>query len=447
MKILQLIPPVVALAGAAALVLPTATRAYTHTGDVLDIPVRDFRVFNNFSDPEANDNTTPHPQFPGHTGAVMAIWKASVEWGSRLHGSGEGDPSQPGDLGSGGANFDASFQGLATGVGGTNDNIHSEVSGCSGGVIGYVETPSSDGWRIRYCAEYCWDDGPDENISPGCYDLQGVATYLYGIALGMGHSSVPGSTMYPAMTGSGVPARSIEADDIAGIQALYGAAASTKPVVAGVTHWGGLVTITGQGFGATGNDVWFTGVKVTGLTSNHGGTRITMQLPLGAQPGDVLVRAPFTGHGSLSNAWPFDPTGPGCPPPASYCIGAPNSAGAGATMSWIGSTSVAANDLVLQTVGLPPTQFGLFYYGPNQIQIPFGDGFRCVGGGVHRLGVKLSSAGGEASWALDITSPPSPPGQITAGSTWNFQLWYRDPAGPGGSGFNFSDGLNSTFCP
>ena len=37
-------------------------------------------------------------------------------------------------------------------------------------------------------------------------------------------------------------------------------------------------------------------------------------------------------------------------------------------------------------------------------------------------------------------------GQIQAGATWNFQAWYRDPAG-GPSGFNLSDGLGITFCP
>jgi hypothetical protein len=36
-------------------------------------------------------------------------------------------------------------------------------------------------------------------------------------------------------------------------------------------------------------------------------------------------------------------------------------------------------------------------------------------------------------------------GQITAGSTWNFQFWFRDPVA-GGASFNLSDGLEVTFC-
>jgi len=47
---------------------------------------------------------------------------------------------------------------------------------------------------------------------------------------------------------------------------------------------------------------------------------------------------------------------------------------------------------------------------------------------------------------LDITNPPEASGQIFAGSTWNFQFWYRDPLG-GPAGFNFSDGLEVPFCP
>jgi hypothetical protein len=50
---------------------------------------------------------------------------------------------------------------------------------------------------------------------------------------------------------------------------------------------------------------------------------------------------------------------------------------------------------------------------------------------------------------VDFTIPPagSGPGQITPGATWNFQYWYRDPLGPGGSGVNLSNALAATFAP
>ena len=140
-----------------------------------------------------------------------------------------------------------------------------------------------------------------------------------------------------------------------------------------------------------------------------------------------------------------------CLVPANYCIGAANSVGAGAMLSSSGTTSVSANDFVLEMSGGLPNGFGLYFYGPNQIQVTFGDGFRCVGGATHRLQPPIASDGsGANSRPVDFTSPPTGgggPGTIVPNSTWNFQCWYRDPMGPGGSGFNVSDGLSATFCP
>ena len=36
-------------------------------------------------------------------------------------------------------------------------------------------------------------------------------------------------------------------------------------------------------------------------------------------------------------------------------------------------------------------------------------------------------------------------GAVTAGTTWNFQVLYRDPAGPGGNGFNTTDAVSIAF--
>ena len=130
----------------------------------------------------------------------------------------------------------------------------------------------------------------------------------------------------------------------------------------------------------------------------------------------------------------------------SYCQTSPNSVGSGALMCSTGSASVAANDLVLVCSGLPVNQFGIFFYGPNQIQAAFGNGFRCVGGSTQRLPVLSSRGTGTLSYALDNTNPPSASGQISAGQQWNFQCWYRDPAG-GGSSFNLSDGHAVLFLP
>ena len=97
-----------------------------------------------------------------------------------------------------------------------------------------------------------------------------------------------------------------------------------------------------------------------------------------------------------------------------------------------------------------PNNFGLFYYGPDQISIPFGDGFRCVGGAeVFRLEPATLSGGfGENIRPLDYNQAPmnAGAGMITPSSTFNFQYWYRDPNGATDT-FNLSNGLEVTFCP
>ena len=50
------------------------------------------------------------------------------------------------------------------------------------------------------------------------------------------------------------------------------------------------------------------------------------------------------------------------------------------------------------------------------------------------------------TYLMDFTSPPQPDAEITAGSTWFFQFWFRDPAA-GGAFFNLSNGLRAKFCP
>lgn len=134
---------------------------------------------------------------------------------------------------------------------------------------------------------------------------------------------------------------------------------------------------------------------------------------------------------------------------SNYCPTSPNSLGAGALIDASGSSSVAVNDFRLTVLGAAATQFGLFFYGPNQTQQPFGNGFRCVGGGTFRLlPAILTDPSGAAQRTLDFTAPPAStgPGAILPGSQWNFQFWYRDPLA-GGATFNLSNALTVFFQP
>ncbi len=134
-----------------------------------------------------------------------------------------------------------------------------------------------------------------------------------------------------------------------------------------------------------------------------------------------------------------------CPATWTTCFSSSNSVGAGAVMASQGGTSLSANALLLTSMGAPPGQNGLFFYGPTETVQFFGHGILCVTGGVTRLPVLITDALGAAEQDLDVTLPLHA-GQITAGSTWFFQFWYRDPAA-GGAAFNLSDALGATFCP
>ena len=315
------------VAAVGSLSMPASTAAFSTIGGSLSLSQRDFRVWNNFADVTANNNTVPHQNFPGHTGAVMAIWKAEVEWASEPFagtGAGDGAASNP-VLGSGGANFDTTFQGLHTSSGGQNGNVHYELIDTNpGGTLAFTETPISDGWRINYLSAWTWQDGPG-TVSSGI-DIQGVACHEFGHALGLGHTNVSGATMFPSISGTGVGQRSIEADDIAGVQSIYGVKSGTKchiGAIAGTKQIGDTLTITGTNFSATNNEVWFTKatapdgnpIKVTNVNSTSGGTIITVTIPGGVADGEVLVKNSGNTGSALSNAWPIDVgAGAGDPP-------------------------------------------------------------------------------------------------------------------------------------
>jgi len=138
-----------------------------------------------------------------------------------------------------------------------------------------------------------------------------------------------------------------------------------------------------------------------------------------------------------------------CVSPTNYCSTSPNSAGPGALMGSLGTTSVDLDDFSLIATGAPPDKVGIFFYGAQAGQAPLGNGTRCVALPLFRLRPpQTCDAAGTALMKLRLWGPGAPHGSgaILAGSTWRFQFWYRDPAA-GGWGFNVSDGLEVPFCP
>ena len=154
-------------------------------------------------------------------------------------------------------------------------------------------------------------------------------------------------------------------------------------------------------------------------------------------------------------------TGAGASGPALFCDPAnPNSTGGFVTLA--GSDLSGPGLLHLDAQGGPLNQFGMFIVSASQTDpgVSISDGRLCLGAPIGRYGSTagpgLNSIGRfDASGALvnlfgtssvgtgfDVPAVlPSPPGGIiNTGSTWHFQLWYRD-----GASSNFSNGLSVTF--
>jgi len=126
----------------------------------------------------------------------------------------------------------------------------------------------------------------------------------------------------------------------------------------------------------------------------------------------------------------------------------------GGLLAACGSASVAADDLVLTASQLPADQPGIFFMGGSAIELPFGDGKRCVGAGgigiFRYLPPAFSGPTGTITLGPGIALRSqgfAAAGRIDAGETWYFQGWFRDPTGPCGTAFNLTNGLALTFAP
>jgi len=428
MLIRTLVLPATALGGVALLLLPARPAgAFSKIGESLSEAQRDVRVFDNFADATANDNAVSPSQFPGWTGVELAVWKAVVEWGSRLHGNGSGDPQSGNLLGNGGANFDAFWAGAAATIGNTNQNIVSAIASCNGNTLAYTELPLSDGWRIRYCDNHAFDDGP--GTIGNRYDLQGIMVHEYGHALGLGHSSVTGATMFPTGAPGQTSLRSIEPDDVAGLQCVYGLASQTKPTIVATVPSGGSLTIHGTNFGATGNEVWFTAsaatlasadpiVRVSGIPST--GTELTVTIPAAAGPGDVLVKKPGTGGATLSNAFPTDLVNTfGLPPVVHPYLQSvtPDTVeclipGTGRTVTLSGVHLDLVTSVLVDGLPLAPARWGALDTTTLTLDMP-----QVVGLGVHMLAVSDGSSTSEL--AVTVVAPTGPRLQLGTGEPFN----------------------------
>ncbi len=138
--------------------------------------------------------------------------------------------------------------------------------------------------------------------------------------------------------------------------------------------------------------------------------------------------------------------------PAGSGAGCLHSLGAGGRLSAAGVASVANDTLVLFAEDLPATAPALYFQGTTRIAggvgAPFGDGLRCAGGSVSRLGTKTSAAGassypeaGDRRVSVQGTIP-------AAGGLRFYQVWYRNAAAfCTAATFNLTNGLEVSWTP
>jgi hypothetical protein len=86
-----------------------------------------------------------------------------------------------------------------------------------------------------------------------------------------------------------------------------------------------------------------------------------------------------------------------------------------------------------------PNKVGIAFHGVGQASIPIVGGTLLVQPPIERLPAVLLDGTGAATI-------PVPMQAAWAGTTRNFQFWFRDPAHPDGTGVGLSNGVEVVFC-
>jgi hypothetical protein len=205
-------------------------------------------------------------------------------------------------------------------------------------------------------------------------------------------------------------------------------------------------------------------ITFTGTAGNPG----NILLPVGASnttyvtgSGNIAYISTMQADATVQVCYTFQPNPAGMP----YCFGDGSSAtcpcgnvgmtgngcpssvnAAGATLAGTGIASLAADSFVLHGSGMPDSA-ALYFQGTTQIDAAFGDGKRCAGGAVIRLGTKINS-GGASHYPSGADPLVSVKGAVSAGTVRDYQVWYRNSAlfcTP--STFNLTNGSGVTWMP
>ena len=228
---------------------------------------------------------------------------------------------------------------------GSNGNLYGETLWWYNGANQLIEADI-----VFYDATYTFYGGSSVCAS-GVY-LQDATTHEFGHALGLGHSADPAASMYPTMGWCSSSVRTLDVDDVAGIQALYPATATNStPIVSISTPSGGSSFSEGAAIGFSGsavdNEDGALGSSMVWRSNLDGqiGTGAAFQRVL--TPGNHTITAKVTDSaGAVAEAPRSVTVEPNAAPvpPSGFVLTAQGKKVKGVqsvTLSWTGSSAVA----------------------------------------------------------------------------------------------------------
>ncbi len=261
------------------------------------------------------------------------------------------------------------------------------------------------------------------------------------------------STLYVAEDGSTGATGGIERwDSVGGVWTRaytlnpavgLGCRALTGVVTGGVTT---LFATTTETFSNQIVTVTDTGAASTFTSITTAGTNLVFR---------GLRRVPTGGPALPGNAFcPGDGSGMACPCGNNSIVG--NNEGCVSTLTFGGKLVASgnpslANDTIVLTSTQLPNSSALYFQGTTAVGggagATFGDGLRCAGGSVVRLGTKTNVAG-SSQYPSGGDPSVSVKGAVTAPGLRTYQTWYRNAAAfctP--STFNLTNGWSLTWVP
>lgn len=137
--------------------------------------------------------------------------------------------------------------------------------------------------------------------------------------------------------------------------------------------------------------------------------------------------------------------------PTTYCFPKIDSAGCVPAIVASGTPSLTQSDFQVACTPVLSQQFGMLFWGREELQLPLLGGFLCVGGALNRTPVAFSDGllPGNCSGRLelDMDSAFLQASGMLPGEDIYCQWWYRDPGALPAVPVGLSDGLRFTVLP